>query len=41
MSIGAAIYPVDSRHGREILEKADKALYRAKETGRNRSVFYN
>ncbi|MDB5105857.1 MAG: diguanylate cyclase [Fibrobacteres bacterium] len=41
MSIGGAIYPVDSRHGQEVLEKADKALYRAKETGRNRLVFYN
>ena len=41
MSIGAAIYPVDAKHAREVLEKADKALYRAKETGRNRSVFYN
>lgn len=41
MSIGAAIYPLDSRHPREVLEKADKALYRAKETGRNRLVFYN
>jgi diguanylate cyclase (GGDEF)-like protein len=41
MSIGGAIYPLDSRHGREVLEKADKALYHAKETGRNRLVFYN
>jgi diguanylate cyclase (GGDEF)-like protein len=41
MSIGGALYPGDARHGREILEKADKSLYRAKETGRNRLVFYN
>jgi diguanylate cyclase (GGDEF)-like protein len=41
MSIGGAMYPGDSRHGHEILEKADKSLYRAKETGRNRMVFYN
>jgi diguanylate cyclase (GGDEF)-like protein len=41
LSIGGAIFPLDSRHGREVLEKADKALYHAKETGRNRLVFYN
>ncbi|HLP40919.1 MAG TPA: diguanylate cyclase [Fibrobacteria bacterium] len=41
ISIGGAMYPADSRRGREVLEKADKALYHAKETGRNRLVFYN
>ncbi len=41
LSIGGAMFPADSRHGREVLEKADKALYHAKETGRNRLVFYN
>lgn len=41
LSIGGAMYPADSRHGREVLEKADKALYHAKESGRNRLVFYN
>ncbi len=41
MSIGAATYPTDSRYGKEVLEKSDKALYHAKKTGRNRIVFYS
>lgn len=35
VSIGAATYPVDAVDGLELLEKADKALYEAKRTGRN------
>jgi diguanylate cyclase (GGDEF)-like protein len=35
-SIGVASYPENGRTLAELLESADKALYRAKETGRNR-----
>lgn len=41
LSTGVALYPEDGRHGKDVLERADKALYRAKESGRNRVVFYS
>jgi diguanylate cyclase (GGDEF)-like protein len=41
VSIGVALFPEDGRHGKDVLERADKALYRAKESGRNRVVFYS
>ncbi len=36
VSIGGATYPEDGATPRELLERADQALYRAKEGGRNR-----
>ncbi|MBF0432959.1 MAG: diguanylate cyclase [Fibrobacteria bacterium] len=41
ISIGGAVYPHDAKHGKEVLEKADKSLYHAKNTGRNRVIFYS
>jgi diguanylate cyclase (GGDEF)-like protein len=38
VSIGVAHYPNDALTRDELVEKADKALYRAKETGRDRIV---
>ncbi len=35
VSIGAAIFPCDAESDRELLNKADKALYNAKNSGRN------
>jgi diguanylate cyclase (GGDEF)-like protein len=35
ISIGVATFPDDSLDAKEIIERADKALYRAKEAGRN------
>ncbi len=40
-SIGGAVFPIDSRHGEDLLEKADQSLYHAKKTGRNKVVFYS
>ncbi len=35
-SLGVATYPIHGREAKILLEQADKALYRAKESGRNR-----
>jgi diguanylate cyclase (GGDEF)-like protein len=41
ISIGVASYPEDSSSGKDIIELADKALYVAKRSGRNRTVAYD
>jgi diguanylate cyclase (GGDEF)-like protein len=41
ISIGLASYPEHGRSDDEILNRADKALYFAKESGRNRTIIYN
>ncbi|MGB3340892.1 MAG: diguanylate cyclase [bacterium] len=38
ISIGLAHYPGDAQTREELIEKADKAMYRAKHTGRNKVV---
>jgi diguanylate cyclase (GGDEF)-like protein len=37
-SIGGAVYPDDATDARELLLKADEALYKAKRAGKNRVV---
>jgi diguanylate cyclase (GGDEF)-like protein/PAS domain S-box-containing protein len=39
-SIGLAVWPRDGKTGQDLLAAADKALYRAKESGRNRFIEY-
>ena len=41
ISIGLASYPEHGLTDEEILNHADKALYFAKESGRNRTIIYN
>lgn len=40
-SVGASIYTADGKSFEDLYKKADKALYRAKNGGKNRIVFYN
>ena len=40
-SVGVATYPQDGHDAQTILQKADKALYRAKEMGKNNYQIYN
>jgi len=40
-SIGISMYPNDSKKPQEILSHADSAMYQAKESGRNKIMFYN
>ena len=40
-SLGVAVFPGDARDGRELIEKADQAMYFAKEQGKNRVAFWD
>jgi diguanylate cyclase (GGDEF)-like protein len=40
ISVGVAAFPQDARDPIELMELADTALYRAKQTGRNRTIAY-
>ncbi len=36
VSIGISVYPLDAKNTKPLIEKADKAMYRSKQEGRNR-----
>jgi diguanylate cyclase (GGDEF)-like protein len=41
ISIGIAVYPTDGTQIEELMEHADRALYLAKKSGRNRVIAYS
>jgi len=41
ISIGLAAFPVDAINKKELITKADKALYKAKSLGRNKIFIYS
>ena len=41
ISIGISIYPENGRRASDLIETADKALYAAKNSGRNKVILYN
>lgn len=41
ISIGASLYPDNSRHAEELIMFADEAMYQAKRTGKNRFILFN
>ena len=41
ISIGGSFFPRDARDAQDLIDKADKALYRAKQAGRNRDSFWS
>lgn len=41
VSIGASLFPKDAKDTEDLINKADEALYHAKQTGRNRVCFWD